>query len=317
MVRNKTSGLKQAKSVSPSIFGFRVRASRALKFLRTGESADVLDIRATTDTGRPPPGRPVLAWKLEGSNRDVRAELYGAGATFKYWISDAGWYDIDPVQKFIGVPDDADAIVCEQRLWGMPALLCAMQRNDFFLHAAAVEIDNAAVLFAAPGRHGKTTLAMAFHREGFRVLSEDSACCRVVPFPVLLPGPALLRVRPDVYEGHPPDGTHVVSVYDDRIYLGIDANRQGTDDPVSIKAIVFLRESVENIHMERVPAPKALPDLWALTFRLPNDEARARSFLELAALVGHVPVWNLYRPLRLESLSNTVSEIFKVLSQKS
>ena len=260
----------------------------------------------------PPGSAPLSEWKLQGSNLDVTAKLYGVDNTYSYWISDAGWYHIDPSGRTIRIPEGGDEIIREHRLWGLPTLLCAMQRGDFFLHAAAVEVDRGAVLLAAPGRYGKTTLAMAFHREGHRVLSEDSACCRLTPSPVLLPGPAMLRIRPDMFDGHAPAGTHVVKVNEERIYLALDKNRRGSDDPVPIRAIILLRESANEIHLDRVTAQKSLPDLWALSFRLPNDAARAQSFTQLTGLASRVPIWNLYRPLRVARLSETVSKIVKM-----
>ena len=305
------------ESAGPSIFGFQIRSSLPLKFLRSGRSRGILNIRTQTDSSLPPAGPPLLAWKLQGAARDVSAELYAMDDRYGYRISDAGWYEIDTTEGIIRIPEGGDEIVREQRLWGMPTLLCSMRRDDFFLHAAAAEINGGAVLFAAPGRHGKTTLAMAFHREGYRVLSEDSACCRLTPFPSLLPGPAILRIRPDVFDGHPPAGTHVIAVYEDRIYLAMDEIRRGIDDPVPLKGIVFLRESVNEIHLERVLAQRAIPDLWALSFRLPNDASRAQSFRQLTGLVGRVPVWNLYRPLRFGSLAKTVATLVKAFASAS
>jgi len=184
-----------------------------------------------------------------------------------------------------------------------------MERGDLSVHAAAVEVDGKAILLAAPGRHGKTTLALAFHLQGYRVLSEDLACCRVRPSLELLPGPAMLRVRSDVYAGHAPPGTHVVRTQSDRVYLGLDDDRKGSSAPVPIVAVVFLRESPHDMAIGRVAPPAALADLWALNFRLPTSESRARSFQQLSWLAGEVPVWNLYRPLRLENLEPTVARI--------
>ena len=282
-----------------------------MRFARVGEGNGTLDIRAEVSSPTPPGGLPLSEWKLQGSDRDITAKLYSVDQSYRYWISDAGWFRVDPSSRSIRIPEVGDEIIREHRLWGLPTLLCSMHRGDFFLHAAAVEVDGGAVLLAAPGRYGKTTLAMAFHREGYRVLSEDSACCRLASSPVLLPGPALLRVRPDMFDGRAPAGTHVVADYDDRIFLALDQDRRGSDDPVPIKAIVLLRESANEIHLDRVPAQKSLPDLWALSFRLPNDAARARSFVQLTGLVGNVPIWNLFRPLQVPSLSKTVAKIVK------
>lgn len=298
-----------------SIFGFQIRSSRPLKFLRSGRARDLLEIQWRTNTPKEPNGEPLLKWQLRGSNHEVRAKLYRQDTVYRYWVSDAGWYEVDPVNRIIQAPGDGDAIVCEQRLWGMPALLCAASRQDFFLHAAAVEIDGMAVLLVAPGRGGKTTLAMAFHREGNRILSEDSACCNVTSSPVLFPGPPVLRLRPDVYDGQPPEGTRLVAVADDRLFFAIDDGRRGNDDPVPISAVLFLRDSENEIHCERVPAPKSLPDFWSLSFREPNDGARAQSFVQFSTLAGRVPIWNLYRPLRKESLGKTIATIVKTVQK--
>jgi hypothetical protein len=75
-----------------------------------------------------------------------------------------------------------------------------------------------------------------------------------------------------------------------------------------MKAIVFLREGNE-LRVEPTTPSAALPDLWHLSFRLPTQEYRAQSFQRLARLAGAVPFFNVYRPLRLESLDATVDLI--------
>jgi hypothetical protein len=229
--------------------------------------------------------------------------------TFEFWVTDAGAYRIDPGGGCIEMPVCSDEIVREQRLWGIPATLCYMHRGDLSLHAAAVEVGAGAVVLAAPGRYGKTTLALAFHRHGYRVLSEDLTCCRVTASPAVLPGPALLRVRTDVFDGHAPTGARVVMTRPDRVYLRLDDDRKGSSAPVPLRGIVFLRESAAEVRLERAPAPAAVADLWSLTFRLHTDEGRAGSFRQLTRLVGALPTWNLYRPLRLATLDTTVSRL--------
>lgn len=316
MVKVNSRCKEARRSAAPSCLGFRVHSDYPLKFLRTGGCNGGLDIRA--ENGTPTPhGPPLLEWKLQGSSRDIVAKLYMLDRGYHFWISDVGWYRIEPASRIIWIPESGDEVFREQRLWGVPAVLCAMHQGDFFLHAAAVEVDGGAVLLAAPGRHGKTTLALAFHREGYRVLSEDSACCRLAQLPVLLPGPAILRIRPDMFDGRTPAGTQVVSEYDDRIYLSLDENRRGSDDPVPIKAIVFLRQSANLIHVERVTAQRAIPDLWGLKFHLPHDAARAEAFRQLTGLAGRIPIWNLYRPLQVAALGETVAKIVKLASDRT
>jgi hypothetical protein len=229
-----------------SNFGFQVQSPNHFKFLRSSGKGGILNIREGNASPPSAMTGPLLEWTLKGS--DATARLHFDEHVYDYWISDAGWYRVDPIGQTIDIPRGGDELIREQRLWGIPVLLCAMRRGDFFIHAAAAQVDKRAILFAAPGRHGKTTLAMAFHQCGYRVLSEDSACCRLGPEPAILPGPALMRVRPDVFDGAAPAGTYIAAVYKDRVYLVIDEDRRGNDDPVPIQALILLRESENGIH---------------------------------------------------------------------
>ena len=296
---------------APSEFGFRIRCAEALRFLRSGGGADTLEVVLAPQPRRRPQTAPLADWRLAGPDDALRGTLYRERRGFEFWATDVGAYRIEPETGRIEIPESPDAIAREQRLWGIPAALCFMHRGDIPLHAAAVEIGAAAVVLAAPRQHGKTTLALAFHRHGYRVLSEDLACCRLAPVPMLLPGPALLRVRPDVYDGHPPAGTHLVAARPDRICLAIDHARRGSGAPLPIAAVVFLREGNRIVMAPTLPSV-AIRDLWALSFRLPTHAARAHTFSRLARLAGALPMWNLHRPTRLGSLDATVERIVEV-----
>jgi hypothetical protein len=115
-----------------------------------------------------------------------------------------------------------------------------------------------------------------------------------------------------VYAGHPSAGTHVVAARHGRVYLALDDDRRGGCAPVPITAVVFLRESADEIAMVRTPAAAAMPDLWALSFRLPTNQARAQAFGQLTELATVIPIWNLYRPVRFASLDATIARIVEV-----
>jgi hypothetical protein len=290
------------------MYGFSIRTQQTLRFLRSGGGAETLDIVASQEPRTRPEVEPLADWALAGTEYQARASLYRVEGGYEFWTTDAGRYYVDPENRRIEIPGSGDEIVREQRLWGIPIMLCYIHRGDFPLHAATVELGSGAVLFAAPSKYGKTTLALAFHRHGYRVLSEDLVCCRPGASCEVLPGPAVVRMRTDVYDGSPPSGTHVVEARSDRIYLGLDEDRKGGSAPVPIKAIVFLREA-DDLRLEPAAKSVAVADLWALNFRLATSEFRARSFQQLTRLAGSVPTWNVYRPLRLSSLEATVALI--------
>lgn len=295
-----------SSDVEPSIYGFRISTQERLRFLRSGGGVESLEIGEAVEPAMRPAREPLADWALAGTENRERATLYRTENGYEFWSTDAGRYLVDLKNGRVEIPATGDEFLREQRLWGIPMMLCYGNRGDFSLHAATVELGSGAVLIAAPSRYGKTTLALAFHKHGYRVLSEDVVCCRGGDPCEVLPGPALLRVRPDVYTGSPPPGTHVLVERSDRVYLGLDDERKGSSAPVPIRAIVFLREG-EVLRMESVAGPVAVADLWHLNFRLANDEFRTRSFQQLTRLAGSVPCWNVYRPINLTTLDDTVA----------
>lgn len=74
--------------------------------------------------------------------------------------------DMYPVQ---GAPDDT----LDYLYLNLVEPLAISHRGDLVLHAGAVEIDGAAVLFPGPSGSGKSTLAASFASDGFRFLSDD------------------------------------------------------------------------------------------------------------------------------------------------
>ena len=291
----------------PSLFGFTIRTAEPLHFLREGGGSGALEIAEATLPADQPEGEPLGDWPLHGTAYPARAALYRRPYGYEYWTSDAGRFLVNLERGRIEIPAGGDSILREQRLNGMPMLLSFAHRGDYSLHAAAVQVGGGAVILAAPSRFGKTTLAFGFHRMGYRILSEDLVCCRPGSLEVL-PGPALVRLRPDVYGGAPPPGMRVVASLPDRVFLALEGASRGSSAPLPILGIAFLREG-EALRIEPAPVVDSARDLWHLGFRLPTSEARAESFRELTELAGVVQVWNVFRPLRLECLDETVALI--------
>jgi hypothetical protein len=288
--------------------GFTVNSEFSFQFTRSGVSRDQLSV--VPMLGEPPsPDQPqILDWQTE---LGVVARLYGGGRIFTFWADAVGWFRIAPFDGTIEVPDDGtDALRREVQLWGVPTMLAFTRRGDLSLHAAAIDIGGAAVLVAAPGRFGKTTLSVAFHEAGHRLLSEDISRLQLDPEPLVMPGPAIVRMREDTFDGDPPAGMSVASRARGRVELAIDDERRGDATPVRVQAIVLLRESTEDgVRLQRVDTMDAIPDLWTLAFRLPESDDRTRAFQQVAAFADRVPVWNLFRPLTMSGLPDVVATV--------
>lgn len=289
-------------------FGFAVRSTLPFHYLRegSGEPLDVVAGSDLADADRDSDGELLLEW-TPSSRFPLAGRLLRAEPGFRLWVDTWGWFLVDPETPRVSVPQTDNVVRREERLWSIPAMLCLLARGDGALHAAAVEIDGHAVVLAAPGTHGKTTLAAALHAAGHRLLSEDTTCVRIAHDAAVVPGPAMLRLRHDVAEQlDVPHAEPVGSVPDDRVHLALDPAGRGDCTPVPLRAVVLLRRADEELRIEPATPAEAIRDLWALSFRLPTDADRERCFAAVTGLARAVPIWNLHRPLRFGDLAATV-----------
>lgn len=281
-------------------YGFEIRSSLGFRSLRVG-TGDPLVVSPDPGLQSGAEGRLLLDWS-PGPAQPLRLRLFELGEQrFQIWIHDGGWFEVDTAASHITLGDRSLDLVREERLLGFPLLLCFSARGDLPLHASAVEVENRAILFAAPGGFGKTTLAATFAEEGYRVLSEDLCCIRQADRPALFPGPALLRVRRDMAKGLGLPAAGRAGEDRDRIHYVL--KDPGHGGAVPIAGLVLLREG--DLRLEAVDPLQAIPDLMTLSFRLPSEEAQVRCFEGVVSLADRLPIWNLYRPLEAGSLPAT------------
>jgi hypothetical protein len=297
---------RSGDEIAGTCFGFAVHSSLGLQFLRSGAGGEPLLVSAPSEPPEGDTGELVQQWRRT-AEVPFETNLYRDGARFRLQMAGTSWFEIDTERPSVSVPEDSNTVRREERLWGIPAILCFLARGDLQLHAAAVEIDNGAVIIAAPQTHGKTTIAATFHNAGFRLLSEDVTCIRDLSAPHIVPGPAVLRVRLATAERIEILDAREVGVRDDRVHFAIAPERRGDCQPVPLRAILMLRESENGFRLERPAAVDAVRDIWPLSFNLPTAADRARCFAAITDLIGAVPVQNLYRPFRLEELPRAVS----------
>ncbi len=293
-----------------SVYGLAVRSAAPLRYLRHGAGSPTLHV-SVEDDGVRPAGEPLRRW-LPRPDNPFRAELWQEGTTYRLHIHGLGWYRIAPEVPAVAMPPEAAPLRREERLYGIPLALVLARQGAVPLHAATVQIGGAAVALAAPGRHGKTTLAAALASAGHRVLAEDVSCVRLGPDPAVLPGPALLRVRRDAFERLRIPGATVTTEDEDRIHLALAEGDRGGCDPVPLRAVLLLRPADGPPSIERVEPALAIRDLWALSTKLPTEQDRARCFTALAELADRVPAYDLRRPQRWELLQETVERVVEV-----
>ena len=280
-------------------------------YLRDG-SGETLRVEIDESPFGGEPGTLLREWRTH-SPEPFRASLYvGEDDAYRLWTADSGWFAIDPTCPRVSLPPNGNAVKREERLWGIPTLLCFIARGDLPLHAAAVEAGDGAILLAAPGRFGKTTLAAGFVRAGNRLLSEDLTCLRLTGKPSVVPGPAMLRIRPDIAEALDIPSALILEAGDERLHLALESSERGDCTPVPVRALVFLRGGSEGIELRRLDPREAIRDLYFLSFRLPGADEATRVFNAVAELAATVPAWDLSYPLRLEQLDRVVEAVTRV-----
>lgn len=294
--------------------GLAVRSDVPLVYARDlGRRAGVPVAICEEAVQHAPATPPLISWEPRPGNA-LRARVHRSDAGYQVWVDGVGAYGVDVEGGCLTVPADVQGVRREEHLWAMPAVLLFSAHGYLPLHAAAVEILGGALVLAAPGRFGKTTLAAAFAQAGFRLLAEDLVCIDVTGGPAVLPGPAMLRIRSDVASriGEVPDAREVFRT-PDRVHLALEAAARGSGDPVPLRAVVMLSYNNELGHdravLEPMRAADALPNLWTVSFNLPTDEDRTRCFSAATRLAVSADLWNMTRRLRFASLPSMVEQL--------
>jgi len=140
-----------------SCFGYAIRSQLPFNFLRTG-NGDPLEISVHSEDEPSPQGRLVRSWTQDGNERFLGRLFDDGSGRYRLSVEGEGTFTIDTSAPRISVPVDGNRVKREERLWGIPALLCFLARGDLPLHAAAIEIEGEAILLAAPGTFGRRRL---------------------------------------------------------------------------------------------------------------------------------------------------------------
>ena len=285
-------------------FGFELQANEPIPLLRGGTGTP---LHVSHDPTSKPVEGPLVAEWFPNDRNPIDAQLYEPSPhVFSLSVKGRGWYHIDPYGMKVSTPDSPGDLAGSIRLLGLPLLLCCLARGDSSLHAAAVEVDDRAILLAAPGQHGKTSLSASFVAQGHRLLTEDLSCLRQTSSGTyLIPGPTGLRIREDMTDLLPLRGYEKVGKYDERVVLQ-PVSEVGDCTPVRIGAIVFLSDFEDTSKLTPVDVGDAVRDLWFLSFHLPNDADRSRKFQALVDVAGSVPVWRFVRPRDRTKLQENV-----------
>ena len=194
---------------------------------------------------------------------------------------------------------DADTRSLQHLIAGNLLALVLRQREYVVLHASAVEIDSAAIVFAGDSGQGKSTMAAALHLRGHPIVADDVAAvdvvrdaCRIFrAFPQL-------KVSSDAARGLAIDPENLPRAHpagEERIYR---ANGEFPRTPLPLRAVYILADGPEAV-IERLPPREAVAELLRHSYGLRSMEPavdHGAYFLKCARLAAAIPLYRLRRP---------------------
>ena len=250
-------------------------------------------------------------------NPELSMRLFEHASGFRFEFDDTGSYDISAdggIIRWLPGPSPGPNSV-RADITGRVLAMALHAGGRLCLHGSAVATESGAVAFVAPKFHGKSTLALALTRAGYRLMTDD-----VLPVD---PGPPARAIP----------GVHQVKLWDDSAELfDVRRGEPMTGDkhlvheipeeslmfqPSSLSAVYLLSPLTGESSMEgaarRIPIPDvtaalALVRHAALGSMLGGAQA-ARIFERAATLASTVPVYRLETVAGLDRLNDVVAQL--------
>lgn len=290
-----------------SIHGFRVRSDVGFRGLRSDDGT-LTELTIRPWATEPAEGSELQSWEPGGGRgRTVLRRVRDRALVVE--TQSAGRFAVDLDRNLIEVPPGPLSVV-ELLTFATPTALAIEATGSLALHAAGVQIGSTALILPAAGGSGKTTLAAAFQTAGHRALGDDLMRVDVSgSTPTVYPGSAIVRLRRDSVDHLGLANFDVIGEVGDKLHCAVPLGLRGSGAPLPLSGIVFVAQGPGRPRLTAVDAQVAIARLWKSAFFSPFDQARQACFERLADLVARVPAWELTRPLRFESLPDTVETI--------
>lgn len=140
-----------------------------------------------------------------------------------------------------------DEALLRSTILGPALCLLLQQRGLLVLHASCINIDNQAVAFMGGSGWGKSTLATAFHRQGYDVLTDD-----VMPLDVtakqtlVLPSYPQFKVSPEALVSLGENTSNLSPVYETCRKLSYRFTQGFQTTPLPLRRVYVLRKGQQH-----------------------------------------------------------------------
>jgi hypothetical protein len=239
------------------------------------------------------------------------AESYTGETEFgRFLISDGRDLVFDPLP---GIDEE----MLRHFILGPVLALLLRQRGLFTLHASSVAIQGAAIAFVGNTGWGKSTLANAFHTQGYPLVTDDLLVVDLSESKaMIMPSFPLIKLWPDSAAALENDLSQF-----SKLYAGTDklmqCLTQGFQDDLILLKRIYILGKGEEISIQRLAAQEALVNIIAHSWGVKNLTERhfVQTHLgQCALLVNQVPVSYLKRPKDLQLLPDIMDVIMADLA---
>lgn len=281
------------------VFGLTVESEWELQQLPSvepTEGADIRIVRAALDTGP------------EGISPTLGGSLLVISSVARYRISGGNLIEIDAAP---GV----SARNVELYLLGSAIGAVLHQRKMLPLHANAIDLGGAAVVFMGHSGAGKSTLAAWFHDRGYPVLADDICPVDLSSGEALVhPGIPRLRLWREALEHSGRSALNYEMSFDD--YEKYDVPTELAVSPARLPIIAayeLARSKLEDpAQIQQVRGVRGLDALVANTYRgsFLTEPDELKEHLDKCVQISRlIPIYNVQRPWGLAEMDNVNSEI--------
>lgn len=183
------------------------------------------------------------------------------------------------------------------------------QRGMLVLHASSIAINGSAVAFMGSSGWGKSTLAQAFHAQGYAILTDDVMGIEMkTAHPIVWPGFPQIKLWPEAAAstGHVPESLPLLHPYTEKRSHYLTGGFCQT--PLPLKRIYVLAVGTDH-EITKLQPQVAFAELVRHSrgvISLTSPDYVNSHLHQCASIVKHVPIYRFQRQLSLAALPELV-----------
>jgi len=189
------------------------------------------------------------------------------------------------------------------------------QRGLLVIHGSSVIINGKGVIFTGISGVGKSTLAAAFYKKGYKILTDDVCAIKFEDnnVPYIVPGFPSLKLWKDSADklGRNTKGLETVKKDIEKYRTGIEDFHE--KEPVELSEMYILNtHEFENIKINQIKDMAKLEAVLRNTYRykyLNGQGMKPLHFKQCAFVAGKIKIYNVHRPKNLFLIDELVCAI--------